>query len=64
MRNAKPAVINLRFEAMKGLFNGSKKLFVNADGAKEIVQAVTLPKRWAYQVVIVGGRNRTWLPMC
>jgi hypothetical protein len=29
---------------MKGLFNGSKKLFVNADGAKEIVQAVNFAK--------------------
>jgi imidazolonepropionase-like amidohydrolase len=52
---AKPAVINLRFEAMKGLFNGSKKLFVNADGAKEIIQAVTFAKRLGISEVIVGG---------
>src|ERR1700744_1498406 len=32
---AKPAVDNLKLDAMKGLFNGSKKLYVNADGAKE-----------------------------
>jgi hypothetical protein len=25
---------NLRFEAMRGLFNGSKKLFVVADGSQ------------------------------
>lgn len=54
---AKPAVINLRFEAMKGLFNGSKKLFVNADGAKEIIQAVTFGKKLGMQVVIVGGKE-------
>jgi imidazolonepropionase-like amidohydrolase len=54
---AKPAVINLRFEAMKGLFDGSKKLFVNADGAKEIVQAITLGKKLGIQVVIVGGKE-------
>ncbi len=52
---AKPAVINLRFESMKGLFNGSKKLFVNADGAKEIIQAVTFAKRMGISEVIVGG---------
>jgi imidazolonepropionase-like amidohydrolase len=54
---AKPAVINLRFEAMKGLFDGSKKLFVNADGAKEILQAITFGKKLGIQVVIVGGKE-------
>jgi imidazolonepropionase-like amidohydrolase len=53
----KPAVINLRFEAMKGLFNGSKKLFVNASGAKEIIQAVAFGKKMGIQVVIVGGQE-------
>ena len=53
----KPAVINLRFEAMKGLFNGSKKLFVNADGAKEIIQAITFAKKMGISEVIVGGRE-------
>lgn len=52
---AKPAVIDLKLEAMKGLFNGSKKLFVNADGAKEIVQAVAFAKRFGLSEVIVGG---------
>ena len=52
---AKPAVINVRLEAMKGLFNGSKKLFVNADGAKEIIQAVAFAKKFGLSEVIVGG---------
>lgn len=52
---AKPEVANIRFDAMKGLFNGTKKLFVNADGAKEIVQAVAFGKKMGVQVVIVGG---------
>ena len=53
----KPAVINLRFEAMKGLYDGSKKLFVNTDGAKEIALAVNFGKRLGISVVIVGGRE-------
>jgi imidazolonepropionase-like amidohydrolase len=57
---AGPQVINLRFEAMKGLFNGSKKLFVNADGAKEIVAAVAFGKKMGISVVIVGG-NESYL---
>jgi imidazolonepropionase-like amidohydrolase len=52
---AKPEVTNVRFEAMKGLFNGSKKLFINADGAKEIMQAVTFAKKLGLSAVIVGG---------
>lgn len=53
----KPAVVNLRLEAMKGLFNGTKKLFVNADGAKEIIQAVNFGKKFGVQTVIVGGKE-------
>jgi imidazolonepropionase-like amidohydrolase len=57
---AKPEVDNIRLEAMKGLFNGTKKLFVNAEGAKEIVQAVDFGKKMGLQVVIVGG-NESYL---
>jgi len=51
----KPEVVNVRLEAMRGLFTGTKKLFVNADGAKAIVQAVGFGKRFGLQEVIVGG---------
>jgi imidazolonepropionase-like amidohydrolase len=54
---AQPEVTNLRFGAMKGLFNGSKKLFVNADGAKEIVQAVNFARQFKLSLVIVGGKQ-------
>ncbi|MDB5115035.1 MAG: amidohydrolase family protein [Mucilaginibacter sp.] len=53
----KPEVINLRFEAMKGLFNGTKKLFIIADGAKEIIEAVTFAQKLGVQAVIVGGKE-------
>jgi imidazolonepropionase-like amidohydrolase len=57
---AKPEVKNVRFDAMKGLFDGSKKLFVNAEGAKEIVQAVAFAKKLGMSEVIVGG-NESYL---
>ena len=57
---AKPEVINVRFEAMRGLFDGSKKLFVNADGAKEIIQAIAFAKKFGVNEVIVGG-NESYL---
>ena len=50
-------VKNLRLGAMAGLFNGTKKLFVNADGAKEIEQAVAFGKKFGVSVVIVGGKE-------
>ncbi|RYE08725.1 MAG: amidohydrolase [Sphingobacteriaceae bacterium] len=54
---AKPKVINLRFEAMKGLFNGSKKLFVIADGSKEIIQSINFAKKYGIKEVVVGGKE-------
>lgn len=56
----RPEVTNVRFEAMKGLFDGSKKLFIYADGAKEIVQAVAFAKKMWISAVIVGG-NESYL---
>lgn len=53
----KPAVINLKLEAMKGLFNGTKKLFVNVDGAKEIIEVVTFASKLGIKAVIVGGKE-------
>lgn len=53
----KSTVANLRLAAMAGLFNGTKKLFINADGAKEIIQAVNFAKQFGVQAVIVGGAD-------
>ena len=50
-------VANLRLAAMKGLFDGSKKLFVNVDGSKEILQAIAFGKKWGVSIVIVGGKE-------
>ena len=42
---------------MKGLFNGSKKLFVNVNDSRGIVQAVNFGKKFGIKVVIVGGEE-------
>lgn len=52
---ARPEEINGRFEAMRGLFNGSKKLFIHVNGSKDIIQAVNLSKKHKLSPVIVGG---------
>lgn len=47
---------NLPFEASLGLFDGSKKLYVHADDAREITDAVTFAKEMGVKhVIIVGG---------
>jgi imidazolonepropionase-like amidohydrolase len=51
----KPDVSNARFSAMKGLYNGSKKLFVETESAKDIIAAVNFFKRFGIKPVIVGG---------
>ncbi|WP_296637160.1 amidohydrolase family protein [Polaribacter sp.] len=38
------STINLPFEAMKGLFNGSQRLFIHVNGQKEITDAITIAK--------------------
>lgn len=47
---------NESFNEMKGLFDGSKKLYVYADGEKEIIDAITSLKEAGIQsIVLVGG---------
>ncbi|NQX41753.1 Imidazolonepropionase [Pedobacter steynii] len=52
---AKPAVTNARLAAMKNLFNGGQKLFINVDGQKDIIAAVNFAKKYQITPVIVGG---------
>ncbi|MHA7864485.1 amidohydrolase family protein [Flagellimonas marinaquae] len=47
---------NLPFAAMQGLFDGSQRLYIHADGEKEITDAVTFAKNMGVKhPVIVGG---------
>ncbi|RIV45268.1 amidohydrolase family protein [Flagellimonas pelagia] len=47
---------NLPFAAMEGLFDGSKRLYIHADGEKEITDAVNMAKEVGVKhIVIVGG---------
>ena len=47
---------NESFNEMKGLYDGSKKLYVYADGEKEIIDAITsLKEAGIKSIVLVGG---------
>lgn len=53
--DSKPTVNNARLAAIKGLFNGSQKLFITANVQKDIVAAVNFAKKHGITPVIVGG---------
>lgn len=56
LKNVSPK--NLRLEAMRGLFNGTSNMYIHADYAKEIVEAIQLAKsQGVKKVVIVGGAD-------
>lgn len=50
--------MNLKLEAMRGLFSGKQNLYVRADYAKDIIEAVQFAKAAGVpKVVIVGGEE-------
>ncbi len=54
---AKPETINLKFEAMKGLFDGSKQLYIHTNFAKAMMEAILWAKEYDITPVIVGGKD-------
>ncbi len=59
-KNSSPETLNLKFEAMRGLFNKSKKLFVHTNQAKTIMQATLFAKKYDLEFVIVGAKD-SWM---
>lgn len=49
---------DIRMQAMRGLFDGGKNLYVNAQDIKQITEAISFKKRIGIKtMVIVGGRD-------
>ncbi|MBA4241227.1 MAG: amidohydrolase [Sphingobacteriaceae bacterium] len=49
---------NLRFEAMKGIFDGSKNLYIHSDYVKDIIGAINFSKKFNIKkMVLVGGKD-------
>jgi imidazolonepropionase-like amidohydrolase len=46
---------NLKFEAMKGLFDKSKTVYLHADKAREITEGVILMQKYGFKTVLVEG---------
>lgn len=50
--------LNLNLQAMQPLFNGSAKLFIHTDQAREILSAVRFARSYGVEdIVLVGGRD-------
>ncbi len=58
----KPKNTNLRLEALQGLFDGTKTLFISAGEAKGIIAAISFGKRYGVKkMVLVGADETAWL---
>jgi len=53
---------NLKFEAVKGLFDKRQKLFVHADQVKQMLVAIDFVKEFGFNVVVVGGSESFLIP--
>lgn len=51
----KPTENNLKLQALCGLFNNTKTLFVHVNLAKEIIDAINFAKNYNLNLTIVGG---------
>ncbi len=58
--NNNPSPINLKYEAVKGLFTKTQTFFVHCDLVKEIMMAIDFAKEFGFKLCIVGGSD-SWL---
>ena len=57
-KQTNPIETNLRFEAMRAVFNGSARLYLHADRAKDILAAISFAQSYTIaHPVIVGGKD-------
>ncbi|HKK41064.1 MAG TPA: amidohydrolase family protein [Bacteroidales bacterium] len=55
----KPEHANLRLEAMKGLFDGSKILFVSSGEPKGIIEAISFAKRHGVKKIVLSDADES-----
>lgn len=51
---------NLKFEAVKGLFDRSQTFFVHCDLVKEMIMAMDIAKEFGFKLAIIGG-SESWI---
>lgn len=53
--------INLRFEALRGVFNGSKTVYIHSNDAKEMIEAIAFFKKYSIKKMVIVGGNDSWM---
>ena len=57
----KPKDVNLRLESLRGLFDGTKTLFISATEPKGIIAAISFGKRYGVKkMVLTGADESAW----
>lgn len=51
---------NLRFEAMRGIFNGTQNVYIHVDYIKDILLAISFCKNFAIKRIVLVGANDAW----
>lgn len=59
IKEAKHGQENLKYDAVRGLFEQKQQLFVHCNGIKEMLSAIDFQKEFGFRVVIVGG-SESW----
>jgi imidazolonepropionase-like amidohydrolase len=52
-----PKVVNLRFEAMRSLFDKRQNLYIRADNARSMQEAVLMAEQYGVRPVLIGGEE-------
>ena len=55
----KPADVNLRLESMRGLFDGTKTLFISTTEPKGIIAAISFGKRYGVKKMVLAGADES-----
>lgn len=56
-----PDEVDLKFEALRGVFDGSKTVYVHAQDAKQITEAVNLKKAVGIKKLVIVGGYDSWM---
>jgi imidazolonepropionase-like amidohydrolase len=56
---SKPKDTNLRLEALKGLFDGTKTLFVSAPESRGVIAAISFAKRYGVKKIVLAGADES-----
>ncbi|MBP8822817.1 MAG: amidohydrolase family protein [Flavobacteriales bacterium] len=58
--SSRPPGVDVRMEALRGLFSGQQALYIHADGAREIQEAVLFAREMGVRRMVLVGGHDAW----